>query len=118
MRSWTLLRELARSGSARFGLRTKPVRNGPLIIQRWAPRLGVTLICVSWRAFAPEGELPSTSRVERRQAGRRAPGLGRLLEGVGEAQQDRLAPGAAGEGRAVGIVRGLLAADPGDKTGG
>src|SRR5437870_397263 len=38
---------------------------------------------------------------------RRAPRLAGLFEGVGQAQQHRLAPGAAGEGDAERVVRGV-----------
>src|SRR5271166_1366157 len=60
--------------------------------------------------------LPSAPRVERREIGGRAARLGCLLEGVCQTQQDGLAPGAAGEGCTIGIVRRVLVAHPGDKA--
>src|SRR5439155_25975233 len=55
--------------------------------------------------------------VERRHAGRHRPRPARLLEGVGEAQQCGLAPGAAGKGGTERIVRRLLVVEAGNKPG-
>ena len=55
-------------------------------------------------------------RCQRRIPRRHATGLGRLLEGIGEAQQHRLAPGAAGKGRSERIF-GAPVARAGDHSG-
>jgi DNA-binding transcriptional LysR family regulator len=57
-------------------------------------------------ADASSAPSPSSGR-----AGRRTARLGRPLEGVGETQQGRFAPGAAGERRAERIIGCLLAVE-------
>src|SRR3984957_3642551 len=55
----------------------------------------------------------ASGRIARRGTAR----LGRLLKGVGETEQGRFAPGAAGERRAEGIIGGVLAVEAGDEAG-
>src|SRR5207244_12526549 len=55
--------------------------------------------------------------VERRHAGRHMPRPTRLLEGVGEAQQGGLAPGAAGKGGTERVVGRLLVVEAGNEPG-
>src|SRR5258708_6610161 len=54
-------------------------------------------------------------RVQRREIGGRSSCLRRLLEGVGEAEQDGLAPGPASKGGAVTVTRGGVVAGSGDE---